>query len=153
MKSLFIAILTLSSANALAACPNLAGNFLCKAFTNGKDQNVTLVQTAANNVTTYTMTIKVAGEPDSVRTYVADGKEYTLARAGYSKYTNQASCTATDLLVKVKGAPAKAGDLDHPEQDGLVTVNLKNGDLYNSYKGKWGNVTDKFIDETCARVK
>ena len=61
MKAIFVALVSLLSANAMA-CPNLSGHFLCKAFTNDKDQDVTMAQNMENGVPVYTMTILVKGE-------------------------------------------------------------------------------------------
>lgn len=149
MKYLLITAIALIS-NSASACPDLSGHFLCKAFTNGKDQDITMSQVVENNVTTYTMTILVKDEKPSVRKYTADNIERPLARDGYATYTNQAACVGNDLQVRIKG---KGSDAEHPDQDGLVIIRIdNNNNMYDSYRGKWGTNPDRFIDETCQRV-
>ena len=149
MKLLFIALIGFTSFSA-SACPNLSGRFLCKAFTNDKDQDITIAQSINGNVAAYKMTIVVKGENPSVRNYLADNKVRPLPRDGYTNYTNQSACVGNELQIRVKGTGT---DKDHPDQDGLVIFKIDaNNNIYDSYRGKWGAEKDKFFEETCRRI-
>ena len=142
-------MVALFSASAIS-CPNLNGRFLCKAFSNGKDQDITIVQSTDNRgIAMVQMSVAVQGERTSVRNYIADGVTRPLVRDGYADYTNRAFCEAGMLKIHVKGTGL---DADHPHQDGIVIFRLDaNNNLYDSYSGKWGSNPNKFFEETCTR--
>lgn len=153
MRALVLSILLAAPVFA-AECPKLDGKYVCGDFRTGKVQNVEIAHTEAAGVKTFVLKIKVDGEKDAERTYVADDVVYPQQKPGYKSFTNQASCALDkdgkpELRVKVKGDPS---DAEHPKQDGVAVFKLDDkGNMYDYYQGVWGTEPNKKIEETCPK--
>jgi hypothetical protein len=145
MNKLIFVVMSILATSSFA-CPDLTGQFLCKDFNTGDDQNVTIAQEIRGEIVTTNIQIEVKGDL-SERDYIADGKPKTIESSAFTEYTETSICEEGKLLVSMSGIAKETGD----KLEAIVTVLIdRDNSLYNSYIGTLGERKINF-EEVCKR--